>query len=61
MHDRNNLPLILSPKHIKEITGLGWNNVYSLFSRSDFPSVKIGKCLRIGRDAFFGWFEKNAG
>lgn len=60
MKSWDELPLILDVKTVREITGLGQNNVYDLFHRADFPAVRVGKCLRVGREAFRNWLEKNA-
>lgn len=52
------LPLVLAPKDVKHVMGIGTNRAYDLFHRHDFPAVKVGNGLRVGRDAFRNWLER---
>jgi predicted DNA-binding transcriptional regulator AlpA len=50
--------LILRPKDIREILGLGRVQVYELWKRKDFPGKRHGRSLFVARDAFFRWLEQ---
>lgn len=53
------LPLLLTPRIIQErgIYPGGRNQLYALFHRGDFPAIRHGKKLLVGRDAFRAWLE----
>jgi len=58
--DRNDIPHVLTPKLIYEL-GLfpaGVNQVYELWKRDDFPGLRHGKRLIVGREAFFAWVNR---
>lgn len=50
--------LILRPRDVKELTGLGRLQVYELWRRSDFPGKRHGKSLFVARDAFLEWLRR---
>jgi predicted DNA-binding transcriptional regulator AlpA len=52
------LKLILRPKDVRELLGLGRPQVYALWKRPDFPGKKHGRCLFVARDAFLRWLEQ---
>ncbi|RJQ30567.1 MAG: DNA-binding protein [Peptococcaceae bacterium] len=56
--DWDEYPLVLSPADVKRILGCGSNNVYALFHRKDFPVVRIGRTLKVSREAFRNWLER---
>ncbi|NSW76105.1 MAG: helix-turn-helix domain-containing protein [Candidatus Atribacteria bacterium] len=53
--------LILRPRDVQELTGLGRIQVYELWKRSDFPGKKHGRSLFVSRKAFEEWLEKRDG
>jgi excisionase family DNA binding protein len=55
------LPLVLTMRHIQEITGLSKPKVYELAHTKGFPVVRFGRCLRVPREAFLGWLNQQAG
>lgn len=50
--------LILRPKDVKKLLGLGRVQVYELFKRPDFPAKKHGKSLFVSKKAFLEWLER---
>lgn len=56
----DNLPLTLTPADVAKVLGVGENNAYSLFHSKNFPSVRVGRRLLVGREAFRNWLEKSA-
>ncbi|MBR1442200.1 MAG: helix-turn-helix domain-containing protein [Firmicutes bacterium] len=52
------LPLILSVKDVRKLLGIASNTAYALFSRSDFPAIKIGRRKLVARDDFFEWLSR---
>jgi excisionase family DNA binding protein len=55
------LPLLLTMKHIQDITGLSKPKVYELAHRQDFPAVFFGRAIRVPREAFLRWLDQQAG
>lgn len=56
----NSLPLVLSTGDIQSILGIGRVQAYQLVNSEGFPAIRIGKNIRIPRDLFFQWLEKNS-
>jgi len=59
--DRNALPLMLKAPHIQDITQLSRPKVYDLLNTPGCPVVRFGRTIRVPRDAFFRWIERQAG
>jgi excisionase family DNA binding protein len=55
------LPLVLTMRHIQEITGLSKPKVYELAYMRGFPVVRFGRALRVPREAFLRWLDEQAG
>ncbi len=49
----------LTVKDIMQILQISRSKAYSLMNTANFPSIKIGKCLRISENDFFSWLQKN--
>jgi excisionase family DNA binding protein len=54
------LPLVLTMRHIQEITGLSKPKVYELPHMRGFPVVRFGRAIRVPRDKFFAWLDAQA-
>ena len=54
------LPLVLTMRHIQEITGLSKPKVYELAHTRGFPAVRFGRAIRVPRDAFLRWLDEQA-
>ena len=59
-HNFENLPLVLSVAHVQSILGIGRVQAYQLVNSADFPTIRIGKSIRIPRDKFLKWLDENA-
>ena len=60
--DLEKLPIILTPKDVQAILGLGdaqLNQVYRLFNSKKFPSEKIGNKHIIPKARFINWLGIN--
>jgi len=55
------LPLVLTMKHLQAITGLSKPKVYELAHTHGFPVVRFGRAIRVPREAFLRWLEAQAG
>lgn len=55
------LPAILSAKHIAQVMGLSVPVVYDLMNSNNFPSIRVGgKRLIVSKQAFINWLDKEA-
>ncbi len=54
------LPVVLTMKHLQEITGLSRPKCYELPHIKGFPSIRFGRAIRIPRDKFLQWLEEQA-
>jgi excisionase family DNA binding protein len=59
--DANELPLVLTMHHVQEVLGCAKDVAYRLPHVKGFPSVRIGKSIRVPRDRFFAWLNAQAG
>lgn len=54
------LPAILTARHVSLFLGLNKTGTYALFKRQGFPSVFIGNKRIVLRDALLRWLENEA-
>ena len=59
--DQSTLPLMLREPHIRGITGLSRAKVYELLNTQGCPVVRFGRAIRVPRDAFLRWLDRQAG
>lgn len=59
---KEDYPLVLEPKHIQEILGVGRRNTYELLNDPPFHVNRVGKrgLIKVPRDVFFKWLEGSA-
>ena len=50
----------LTVNDLRELLGIGRNQVYTLVSRADFPSVRIGQRILIPADLLDQWVNEQA-
>ncbi len=55
----DNLPLVLTVEEAAQVIGVGCRAIYDLArtTRQGFPVVRLGKSIRIPRDAFRQWLN----
>lgn len=58
---RDELPLVLTMNHVINIMGISKDTAYKLPHTEGFPVVRFGRAIRVPRDAFFVWLERQAG
>lgn len=56
------LPLVLTMRDVQAVMGCARDVVYRLPHTKGFPAIRIGngKSIRVPRDAFFAWLEREA-
>jgi excisionase family DNA binding protein len=59
--DIEGLPAILTMRHVQEILGISRVKAYELPHTRGFPVVRIGRAIRVPREAFLRWLERQAG
>ncbi len=59
LENMDSYPMILKPKHVKEILNWRINDVYKLFRSKKFPSEKIGERYIIPKPRFLQWLGKS--
>jgi hypothetical protein len=65
--NKEDYPLMLEPKHIQEIMGIGRRQTYDFLNEIEFKINKgknppfhlkrLGKLFKIPREGFFDWLE----
>ena len=57
--DYGQMPVILTPPQLAEILGIGRNAAYELVRCGKIRSVRIGRQIRIPREALIEFLEKD--
>lgn len=60
IRDLQELPAILTMKHIQDVLGICKPKVYELAHTEGFPVVKLGRAFRVPREAFLRWLDEQA-
>ncbi len=50
--------LLLKPTEVTELLGIGRSLVYELIAQGQIPSIRLGRCIRVRRDALQKWIEE---
>jgi predicted DNA-binding transcriptional regulator AlpA len=53
--------LILKASDVAEILSISKRVAYEIMDHEGFPLIRIGRCKRVSRDAFFKWLERPQG
>lgn len=59
--DWEQLPVILTVPEAAKLARVGKAQIYNLSHTKHFPAIKIGRTIRIPRDAFRRWLENKEG
>jgi hypothetical protein len=51
--------ILLTKSDVREISGWGKNTVDKLFTRPDFPAIKIGRTYQVEMTAFKKYLSEN--
>ena len=54
---REELPEVMEVKDIQQFLKISRNTAYDLIKRREFPTLKIGRLLRIRKESFLEWFD----
>jgi Helix-turn-helix domain len=57
MPNKNELPEVLTPKHIQSILGLSKRGTYDLMENPPFHVARVGRLYKISKQVFFNWLE----
>lgn len=52
------LPPVLTVPEVARLLRIGRAAAYELANRKDFPTIRVGRTIRIPREALFRWMEK---
>lgn len=50
--------ILLTPHDVAKLLGISRNKAYELFRRSDFPVLKLGKLMKVTREALEQWLSR---
>lgn len=54
----NSLPEVLTVREIAHYLRIGKSLAYDLARRKDFPAIRLGRTVRVHRDAFLRWLQE---
>ncbi len=55
------LPPVLTMRDVQDYLGISRPKTYELAHTRGFPVVRIGRAIRVPREAFLRWLEHQAG
>jgi excisionase family DNA binding protein len=55
------LPLVMRVEDVQRVLLISRLKAYELVHRQGFPTVRIGRAIRIPRDAFLRWLDAQVG
>lgn len=58
--DPGDLPAVLTAKDVMAFLGVARPTAYELMNRKDFPSIRIGRSLKVTKQALLAWLEQKA-
>jgi excisionase family DNA binding protein len=54
----NDLPISMKAKDVAAYLNVSQRYAYELMERSDFPTIRYGRCKRVLREDFLQWVQK---
>ncbi len=58
--EASDLPLLLTVRDLAALLHIGKNNAYDMCHHPGFPAIRLGKQVRIPRDALMRWLDAQA-
>ena len=55
------LPIVLTVDQIQKVLGLSRPKTYELVNTAGFPTIRIGRAIRVPREAFLQWIHEQQG
>ena len=59
--DMDALPAVLTLRHVQGVLGISRPKTYELAHTHGFPVVRFGRAIRVPREAFLRWLERQVG
>ena len=60
-HNYDDLPAVLNANQLATALGISRAGAYQLLNTGAFPTLRIGKRLRVPKDKLIDWIEQNTG
>lgn len=57
----DDLPLVMRVEDVQRALDISRLKAYELVHQAGFPTLRLGRCIRIPRDAFLRWLEAQTG
>jgi len=61
LSDVRTLPPVLTMQDVQDYLGISRPKTYELAHTRGFPAVRFGRAIRVPREAFMRWLERQAG
>lgn len=58
--DIEGLPAVLTMRHVQETLGISRVKTYELVHLHGFPVIRLGRTIRVPREAFIRWLNEQA-
>lgn len=58
---REELPEVLTPKHVQDFLGLSRRGTYDLMENPPFHVARVGRLYKISKQVFFKWLDGEQG
>jgi excisionase family DNA binding protein len=53
-------PLLIDSREVAHLLGIGRTTAFTMMARDELPVVRIGRCVRVSRDALVQWVVDRA-
>lgn len=54
------LPLLVDSREVARLLGIGRTKAFELMARDEIPVVRLGRCIRVSREALEIWIARQA-
>jgi len=54
-------PWLIDSREVGRLLGIGQTKTRQMLARSDLPTVRIGRCVRVSREALRSWLAEQPG
>ena len=52
-------PWLLDSREVSRLLGIGRTKVFQMMARTELPVVRVGRCVRVPREALCVWIDAN--
>jgi excisionase family DNA binding protein len=53
------IAMLLRPEETARLLGISRSNAYGMLASGELPSIRLGRSIRVPRDALFRYIESN--